>query len=125
MSIDDQIAEKKTCSQRIVEAFNNRNEYLEEIMEAINNEESYDGYEDANDALNEFPLAISVDKITQIKIELSWGGPADYIVVHIYDDGEIKSARYHFADWFDHAECTIPEDTAMYDYVINIVDSYR
>lgn len=125
MSIDDQIAEQKTCAQRIVEAFNRRNEYLEEVMKAISNEEPYDGYEDASDALDEFPLAISVDKITKVKIELSWGGPADYIVVEIYDDGEIKSARYHFADWFDHADCTIPEDTYMYDYVVNIVDSYR
>lgn len=125
MTIDNQIEEQQTCSQRILGAFNSRNEYLEKVMEAISNEEPYDGYEDASDALNEFPLAISVEQITQIKIELSWGGPADYIVVDVYDDGDIKSAKYHFADWFDHADYSIPKGTYMYDYVVNIVDSYR
>ena len=125
MSIDDQIANKQSCSDRIQKYFDSRNEYLEEVSEAMANGESYDGYEDAVDAWNEFPMAISTEKITQIKIELSWGGPSDYIMVDVYDDGEIKSAEYHFADWFDHAKMNIPKDSYMYDYVVNIVDAYR
>ena len=125
MSIDDQIRDNPSCGERIREHFDSRNEYLEEVAEAIANGEPYDGYEDANDAWNEFPMAITAEKITQIKIELSWGGPSDYITVDVYDDGEIKSAEYHFADWFDHAKMSIPKDTHMYDYVVNIVDAYR
>lgn len=125
MSIDDQIANKQSCSDRIQKHFDSRNEYLEEVSEAMANGESYDGYEDAVDAWNEFPMAISAEKITQIKIELSWGGPSDYIMVDVYDDGEIKSAEYHFADWFDHAKMNIPKGSYMYDYVVNIVDAYR
>jgi hypothetical protein len=115
MSIDEQISKYPTCADRIHEHFQSRSGYLEEMMEALYTEKPFDGYEDAFEAYANYPLALT--KYTTYKIELSWGGPSDYIELTVDDDYNIITARYHFADWFDHASINVDEDSGMYKYL--------
>lgn len=57
--------------------------------------------------LNEYALGATVTYA--VRIELSTGGPADYLTALI-DHGEVQRVVYHFADWFDHAERVLDGD---------------
>lgn len=73
----------------------------------------------ARERIDEYPLGISVRRI--VRVELSTGGPADYIEADIDSDGEIdpRSLTYHFADWFDHAEREVhPDDRDVWSTFI-------
>lgn len=120
MSIDDQIREQPTCADRIDESLENREEYLLEMMQAMEDGKEFDGYDDAYEAFNDFPLAVTVVKT--LKIELSAGGPADYLMVSLDDENYITRVVYHFADWFDHAETVVYPKSTMYEYVERLVD---
>lgn len=63
--------------------------------------------ERAREAIYEYPLAVSTSRVW--RIDLSTGGPADWLEV-IERDGEPEVIRYHFADWFDHAEIRLEGD---------------
>ncbi|HEC72593.1 MAG: hypothetical protein ACTSW7_00625 [Candidatus Thorarchaeota archaeon] len=55
--------------------------------------------------LSELPLAIS--KTVQFKIELSYGGPQDYICLDWDPEGkDWTGGSYHYLDWFDGARRT-------------------
>jgi hypothetical protein len=120
-----------TCAERIGEQMASREQDLEPLFRAYDGEpnvpdpdgsytpgEFWDGQvldaETAGDRLAELPLAVTVER--SIRIELSTGGPADYVTAVIDpESGEIlRQARYHFADWFDHAEQPIPEDSPLW-----------
>jgi hypothetical protein len=68
--------------------------------------------EDAMERVAEYPLGMSA--YTTFRVELSTGGPADWLEVVCagdtprYEGGgepyEVERIVYHFADWFDHAE---------------------
>lgn len=125
MSIDDQISKQKTCAERINDAFQSRESYLTDLIYAMQSDEPFDGYDDGREAFYNYGIGASIEKKIHIKIELSWGGPADYITVVVAkcDHGyEIESADYHFADWFDHAVMSIPESSSMYEYVEEYVN---
>jgi hypothetical protein len=65
--------------------------------------------EQAQERIWEMPLAVT--KQTMFRIDLSTGGPADYLEVTCdTDEPAIQTIRYHFADWFDHAERTLEGD---------------
>jgi hypothetical protein len=122
--IDEQIKNYPKCEDRINESFESRNDYIFGLLDAMDNSKSYDGWEDAYDCFHQFPLGISLEKTFSIKIELSWGGPSDYIEVLLEGNGEIIKAEYHFADWFDHASILIEKETAMYEYVVRLVEFF-
>jgi len=63
--------------------------------------------EDPVEALNNYALALS--KTVTYKLELSWGGPSDYLVFE-YDpeNKELVSISYYYLDWFDGARREIP-----------------
>ena len=123
-SIDDQINERKTCAQRIEDYLNDREEYLSELFDAIDNNEPFDGYDDPTESLYDYGLGISTRIV--VKIEISAGGPSDWLEVIVDNDSgypEIDKITYHFADWFDHAEMKVSVDSPFYRYVENILDS--
>jgi hypothetical protein len=68
------------------------------------------------DSLMEFPLGFSIHKV--IKIELSTGGPADYLEVFIdtADNNSIMRVVYHFADWFDHAQMDVSSNDSLWEF---------
>jgi len=91
---------EKSCAERLPGELASR---LEDIR-AILAREDYDEPADDDDELpplNEYGLGSEVRY--SIRVELSTGGPADYVTAEV-SGGEVLSARYHFADWFDHAE---------------------
>lgn len=113
-----------SCEARIKDSFKSREEDLEKIFDKLNNgfdDEDYD-YDDPWDELNQYMLGYSTYKI--VKIELSTGGPADWIEVKLGDyKEEIISVTYHFADWFDHAEMKVDKDTYLYQYVEQLMEA--
>lgn len=54
-----------------------------------------------------YELPLSVQKLTVYRVDLSTGGPGDWLEAFVDSDGEITRITYHFNDWFDHAEKTL------------------
>lgn len=47
---------------------------------------------------------LGISQYIEIKIDLSWGGPADFVKLTIdKETKEVMSGTYHFQDWFDGA----------------------
>lgn len=76
----------------------------------------------AQERLDNYPLAVDVRY--SVRVELSTGGPADYLVAEVDGDGEVRSIAYHFADWFDHAAKVLDGDdfTAAERYIARTLD---
>lgn len=76
-------------------------------LRAILAREDPDEGDDELPPLNEYGLGSTVSYA--IRVDLSTGGPADYVTATVRD-GEVQTAAYHFADWFDHAERVLHGD---------------
>lgn len=68
--------------------------------------------EDAYTRLSELPLAVSIQRY--LRVDLSMGGPAEWIEAKIDDTGGIGSATFHYADWGTHDERPIEQDSALW-----------
>jgi len=122
--IESQINEKKTCRELIEEKLLDREEYMDSLFKAIDADEPFNGYEDASDDLYDFALGYNVRTI--VDIQLSTGGPADWLEVHVDNGGKfpvIEGMKYHYSDWFDHAVVTVDVDSPFYRYVETIIES--
>lgn len=108
-----------SCAQRIADRLSSREEDFEKIFDAIDNDQEYEG-QDAYDALHEYALGISNYEV--VRIDLSTGGPADWLEC-IVNRNSLVRVDYHFADWFDHAEMLVSEDSALWSYAESIVGS--
>lgn len=86
-----------TCAERLPEHLAGR---LDDLRAILAREDTDEG-DDELPPLNEYGLGSEVRY--SIRVELSTGGPADYVTADVAH-GEVLSATYHFADWFDHAE---------------------
>jgi hypothetical protein len=73
-----------------------------------------------NDELNDPALSIDTRKLTTIC--LSWGGPADYLEV-THNGADIEWVTYRYSDWYDTATREVLEDSALYEYARNIIES--
>lgn len=69
-------------------------------------------YEEAAERISELPLGVSVKRV--LRIDLSTGGPGDWLEADVDDDGTVDSVTYHFNDWFDHAERTVDSGSALW-----------
>jgi len=83
-------------------------------------EEYYKNSEYNETSIDEFHLGFS--KMTVIKIELSTGGPADFIEVFLDEDAFIIKAIYHYQDWFDGAQIEVKDDDPMMEYIARFVE---
>jgi len=97
--------EQKTCAQRIDEQMKGREE---DIKALLDNPDSDWGRDD---------LALSIQKREIVEICLSWGGPADYVEIHL-TEGEVDKVLYRFSDWFDTATVEIEKDSPLYTYAM-------
>jgi homoserine kinase len=79
--------------------------------------------EEALRELSDFPAHIESFKV--IKITLSGGGPADWIEVKTDNTGYILGMEYHYADWYDHAERKISENSYLWDFAAQIAETER
>jgi len=121
MNIEDQIRDN-SCELRIDSHLKSRNDYMMEMLAAMDDGMTFDGYEDAYDAFHEYPLDINTRKV--ITVQISTGGPGDWLEIYLYDEnssGEIYKVEYHFNDWFDHAFRVLDEKSPMYEYAERLV----
>lgn len=91
-------------------------EAIDEFVEQYHKNSEYN-----ETSIDEFHLGYS--KSTIIKIELSTGGPADFIEVYLDEDGLINKAIYHYQDWFDGAEMEVKDDDPMMEYVARFIEN--
>jgi len=90
----------KTCEERIDK----------ELKRVIGDIKRINNNEDPIEALNNYALALSEYKV--YKLELSWGGPSDYIeFTYNPVNKELVNITYHFLDWYDGAKRNIPYNT--------------
>jgi hypothetical protein len=108
---------EQTCEERIDSQLSNLEESVTDILKGYYQEgESEEGYE----AWNNFPLSVETRKET--KIELSWGGPSDFLSV-IHDGTDIFTVTYHFQDWFDGASRNIDGDSKIWTYAQTVIEA--
>lgn len=111
----------KKCSERIYDEKVSLNETLTELFAKADS-----GEEDGDQELFEYGLGVS--KKLMFKVELSWGGPSDWLEVVVSADGEhpdargIESVTYHFADWFDHASLPVSTDEPAWRYAEWVIE---
>jgi len=84
---------QQSTRERMLEHLKDR---IKEIKEANRDEEKREEFEQG---------ILAVSKKIHYKIELSWGGPSDWLEA-IADENskEIEDIIYHFADWGTHEE---------------------
>jgi hypothetical protein len=103
-----------TCEERIGEELNHTEAWLSETYRKIDKAEDA-GDHAREDELREEVQPYSVSVTSIMKLELSGGGPASWLEVHLDDSGswpEVVTVIYHFADWFDHAEREVSANEA-------------
>jgi hypothetical protein len=108
-------------------------QFVEEFTKTYENEPSeeevskfrqsiFDNTEYNELSLMEFPLGHSIEKV--VKIELSTGGPADFIMVWVdeYDNG-VNKVVYHYQDWFDGASLDVKETDPIWEFAELYIES--
>jgi len=64
--------------------------------------------DEREEELYAYPLG--VESFRLIRIDLSTGGPADWLEVQLDSENEPRRIEYHYAPWFDHASVTLEGD---------------
>lgn len=116
---------QETCEERLPAHLASRVEDFRSMVgwaDAWSRSDHSDRYETAEQRIMEYPLAVTVSY--SVRVELSTGGPADYLVAEVDGDGEVRSISYHFADWFDHAARVLDGDDfrAAEAYIAHTLD---
>lgn len=111
----------KTCEQRIRSEKESREQTLNEIYAKIESDD-YDQNDEGYEELRDLPL--EVETFLTIKCLLSTGGPADWLEIELTSyKNSINKITYHFADWFDHAEVVVDEDSPFYRFAEQIIET--
>ena len=121
------MSKQLSCKERIEEEYRRTDDYIELMFKVLDNYEFDEDDEDDKKQLqeieddgidegtiHEYAAGTSMEKL--LTIVLSGGGPSSHIEAIIDEDGYVKSATYHFLDWFDGATRKISEDSAMFRY---------
>lgn len=108
-----------TCEERIAEQLAGRVDHLSTLFRAYDGAEDLSYGEMANlegcmhDGVIEeelvserlYELPLSVTKTELYTVLLSTGGPGDWLEAEYDREADsVNAVRYHFQDWFDHAE---------------------
>jgi hypothetical protein len=122
------MSKQLSCQERIEEEYRRTDDYIELMFKVLDNDRLDEDDEDDKKLLqlieedgidegtiHEYAAGTSMEKL--LTIVLSGGGPSSHIEAIIDEDGYVKSATYHFLDWFDGASRKISEDSAMFRYV--------
>lgn len=122
------MSKQLSCKDRIEDEYRRADDYIELMFKVLDNYEFDEDDEDEKKQLqeieddgidegtiHEYAAGTSMEKL--LTIVLSGGGPSSHIEAIIDEDGYVKSATYHFLDWFDGATRKISEDSSMFRYV--------
>lgn len=71
----------------------------------VEGEDTNEVTEDAQERITEYPLGVTIK--TVVRVDLSTGGPGDWLEAILDDNKRPERITYHFAPWFDHAELTL------------------
>lgn len=82
------------------------------IFDALDDGTALDEYDDPQDALDELPLEVKIEK--HVVIVLSTGGPHEEVDATLYDDGTIKSATFGAYWGSDKAITQLREEDALW-----------
>lgn len=104
---------EKTCEERIDSQLANLEESCADIVKIY-----YEGDEDGE--WNNYPLSVDTYKMT--RIQLSWGGPSDFLDVK-HDGTIILAVTYHFQDWFDGAVRDVEEGSKVWEYARTVIEA--
>lgn len=104
-------AHKQSCTRRIRQELASRDDLYAGLWRCL---DAPDATDDVTSAVYDELEPLAVDIRPVIRIQLSWGGPADWLEIELGDDGgrDIRRMTYHLADWFDHAEREVVEHEA-------------
>lgn len=75
------------------------------------------------DSIYEYPLGI--EKFTVVRIDLSTGGPGDWLEAKLDSDGDMVRVDYHFNDWFDHAQRSVGQGSDLWRLAEYYVEGTR
>jgi hypothetical protein len=103
------------CEDRIDDQMTGLEESCADLLK-----DYYEGEEEGYENWNNYPLAVSTRQET--KIELSWGGPSDFLTVS-HDKAEIYTVTYHFQDWFDGAIRSVDEGSKIWQYAQTVIEA--
>jgi len=92
----------KSCEERIDDQLRGRLEDFNRILVDSGDDDKYD---EAMDEWLEYPLSVEGKRF--IRVELSTGGPGDWLDVHYDGGGLITRIEYYFNDWFDGASVVL------------------
>jgi hypothetical protein len=122
------MSKQLSCKDRIEDEYRRADDYIELMFKVLDSDRLDEDDEDDKKLLqqieddgidegtiHEYAAGTSMEKL--LTIVLSGGGPSSHIEAIIDEDGYVKSATYHFLDWFDGATRKISEDSAMFRYV--------
>lgn len=122
------MSKQLSCKERIEDEYRRADDYIELMFKVLDNDRLDEDDEDDKkllqlieddgideDSIYEYAAGSSMEKL--LTIVLSGGGPSSHIEAIIDEDGDVKSATYHFLDWFDGATRKISEDSSMFRYV--------
>lgn len=80
---------------------------------------------DEENRLDEEFLGVNVAVTITMRVEISTGGPGDYLTADIDPtDREMSNVRYHFAPWFDHASVSVESGSALYAVAARFASYY-
>src|SRR5262245_28145626 len=98
---------EKTAAEQIREEWKGRLEAFQRLTK-YDADESDEQREEREQELYEYPLDVSL--VRMVRIDLSTGGPGDWLEVQLDSESEAQRIEYHFAPWFDHASITLDGD---------------
>jgi hypothetical protein len=61
----------------------------------------------------EYREPLSIDKTTEVKILLSWGGPEDGYKLRFNSEKELENGVYYKADWGEYKEVELTDEEAQ------------
>jgi hypothetical protein len=115
---------EQTCEERINGYLANLEESVTDILKGYYGETEGEGEDQDNakgfEEWNNFPLAVTTRQETTI--ELSWGGPSDFLTVS-HDGAEVIAVTYHFQDWFDGATREVSEGSKVWEYARTVIEA--
>ena len=97
-----------SCAERIADEFATTEQLIAKELEASADPDA--------DEYQEGVEIYSVKRLETIRLQLSGGGPADFVEI-VASDGEIVRVEYLFQDWFDSARLEVREDSPVYEWV--------
>ena len=104
-----------TCEERIDAHLNALEEDIASVIQGY-----YDGEEEGYEAWNNYPISVDTYKMT--RIQLSWGGPSDFLDVK-HDGHIVLAVTYHFQDWFDGAVRDVEEGSKVWEYARTVIEA--